>query len=553
MRFTSLLTAALFVLPGWPALAGWDEGLAAYQRQDWAGAVREFQPLADKGHTGAQARLGQLQLDGLGIPRNEIEAVTRLTGAANSGDALAQYWLGRVYFFGRGVPKDPAMAVLWFSRAAAQDYSDALHMLGELYFNGLGVPKDEAKGAEYQRRCAERGSIACIDRVAGYYWDGRGVAQNRARAVEYAKRSAEAGHARGQMILGLAAFLGDGLPQDRAKAVDWFRRAAEQGEVIAQHNLGQAYRNGLGTAADPAEGYFWLAIAATNATPALKAGYEKDRDLVGATLSPDQAAATRQRAAAWKPRGLVVQVVRISPPPMSPTPPVSQPPAAAPPPPVGGGGEVQPRPALTSGSGFFVSREGMVLTNAHVVENCRNITIQPLDGSAQTAAVVARDAANDLALLKSSVRPSEVARFREDRPLRSGDEVVVVGFPLSTILSREANVTAGVISAMAGIRGDRRHYQLTAPVQKGNSGGPLADMSGNVVGIVSAKLNAMRIAGQYGDLPQNINFAIKSELARKFLSDSAVAYETADASQTLSSADVGERMKRVTVFVECGG
>jgi S1-C subfamily serine protease len=193
----------------------------------------------------------------------------------------------------------------------------------------------------------------------------------------------------------------------------------------------------------------------------------------------------------------------------------------------------------------------MVLTNAHVIEQCRTISIKAADGPALVASLAAKDAGNDLALLRTSLRGSDIARFREDRPLRSGDDVVVVGYPLSSLLSREANVTSGVISAMAGIHGDVRHYQITAPVQKGNSGGPLVDTSGNVIGIVSSKLNAMKIAGQTGDLPQNINFAIKSELARKFLESYSVTYATGQANAPMSAADVGERIKRVTVFIEC--
>ena len=104
---------------------------------------------------------------------------------------------------------------------------------------------------------------------------------------------------------------------------------------------------------------------------------------------------------------------------------------------------------------------------------------------------------------------------------------------------------------MNGMRGDPRHYQITAPVQKGNSGGPLIDMGGNIVGIVTSKLNAMKIADKTGDLPQNINFAIKADLARSYLDSNGITYQTAPSTTQLSVADVGERIKRVTVFIEC--
>ncbi|MCR6632240.1 MAG: serine protease [Magnetospirillum sp.] len=229
------------------------------------------------------------------------------------------------------------------------------------------------------------------------------------------------------------------------------------------------------------------------------------------------------------------------------TPPCPRPRPSQPPP------TVPPRPQFTSGSGIIVSRDGIVLTNSHVVERCRNIRVSFDGQEPQAATVVARDATNDLAALKASLRPAEVARFREDKPLRSGDNVVAIGYPLSSLLSREPNVTAGVVSALAGIKGDKRHYQITAPVQKGNSGGPLADMSGNLVGVVTSKLNAMKIADSTGDLPQNVNFAVKAEVARQFLGANGVGIETAPATAVLTPADVGEIVKKVTVFVECEG
>ncbi|MFA6022239.1 MAG: trypsin-like peptidase domain-containing protein, partial [Rhodospirillales bacterium] len=133
------------------------------------------------------------------------------------------------------------------------------------------------------------------------------------------------------------------------------------------------------------------------------------------------------------------------------------------------------------------------------------------------------------------------------------DNVVAVGFPLSSLLSREPNITAGVISAMNGLRGDKRHYQVTAPIQRGNSGGPLADMSGSVVGIVVSTLNAMKVADNSGAIPQNVNFAIKAELARKFMTDNGINFDSAPPGPLLSVADVGDIIRKVAVFVECEG
>jgi len=89
----------------------------------------------------------------------------------------------------------------------------------------------------------------------------------------------------------------------------------------------------------------------------------------------------------------------------------------------------------------------------------------------------------------------------------SGDQVVAIGYPLHGLLTSDLTVTTGIISSLAGLHNDTRFLQISAPVQPGNSGGPLHDSSGNIVGVVSAKLDALRIVKATGDIPQNINFA----------------------------------------------
>lgn len=547
-----------------PAFAGVDEGMAAFKRQDWVAAAKEFRPLAEQGDKTAQARLGFILVQGHLGTRDDVEGMRLLNAAANAGEAFGQHALGNAYFFGRGVPKDPATALVWYGRAADQDLGESLHVLGEIHFNGLGVGRNEAKGVEYYHRAADKGIPASLEKLAELSWNGRAMPTDRVQAVELARKAAESRRAGAQFLLGVAMLTGQGADKNPAEAVTWFRRAAEQGHAQAQHNLGIALVTGNGTQKNASEGYFWLAVAAERAPANLKASYDKERDGIGAKLPPAELAQLRARVASWKPNaaGTItpfhpagVQAPPL-PVPQQPAPGAAQP-SNRPPGQSGPATTVAPpesstqRSATSTGTGFVVSRDGTILTNAHVVEQCRTISVKPADGPAVVAALSAKDAGDDIALLKTSLRLGETAKFREDKPMRSGDDVVVIGFPLSNLLSREANITAGVISAMAGMHGDARHYQITAPVQKGNSGGPLVDSSGNVVGIVSSKLNALKIAGQTGDIPQNINFAIKGELARKFMDRYAVTYETAPATQTLSAADIGERIKRVTVFIQC--
>ena len=204
----------------------------------------------------------------------------------------------------------------------------------------------------------------------------------------------------------------------------------------------------------------------------------------------------------------------------------------------------------SSGTGFAVSRQGHILTNYHVVEDCPSIRVV-IDGEPKEVTIVGFDKKNDLAILKLPRPLPNVARFREGRNIRSGDSVLAVGFPFHNLLASEANVTTGTVSAMAGLGNDTRFLQITAPVQPGNSGGPLLDKSGHIVGIVVSKLNALAMALITGDIPQNINFAIKAGVARSFLDSYDVHYEEAASGKQLEAAEVGETAKRFTYLLAC--
>lgn len=204
----------------------------------------------------------------------------------------------------------------------------------------------------------------------------------------------------------------------------------------------------------------------------------------------------------------------------------------------------------STGTGFVVSRQGHILTNHHVIDKCGTVRATT-DGHKKELIVVGTDAGNDLAVLKLPVPLPTVARFREGRNIRPGDSVVVVGFPLHGLLASEANVTTGTLSALAGLRNDTRFLQITAPVQPGNSGGPLLDQSGQIVGIVVSKLDAVTFAKTTGDIPQNINFAINGAVAKSFLDSQGVEYETGPSSKKVEPAEIGAAAKKFTLLVEC--
>ncbi|ACB97167.1 Tetratricopeptide TPR_2 repeat protein [Beijerinckia indica subsp. indica ATCC 9039] len=204
----------------------------------------------------------------------------------------------------------------------------------------------------------------------------------------------------------------------------------------------------------------------------------------------------------------------------------------------------------SSGTGFFVSPRGYIVTNAHVVNGCKDVQITSGLSPKISARILTQDSANDLALLKSDLRPNTLVPLRVG--VRIGENVAVFGFPLIGLLATSGNFSVGIVSALAGLGDDTRYLQISAPVQPGNSGGPVLDQSGNIVGVVVAKLDAINVAAITKDVPQNVNFAIKTSVLTNLLDANGVDYSTGSAGQFLQSADLAERAKSIAVLIECG-
>jgi S1-C subfamily serine protease len=204
------------------------------------------------------------------------------------------------------------------------------------------------------------------------------------------------------------------------------------------------------------------------------------------------------------------------------------------------------------GTGFFVNSGGIAITNAHVVESCKGSLFSTVEGEDSPIIVTASDSGNDLAALKLTSRSETYAQFRVGPPVRQGEQVVIYGYPLSGALANQGNLSTGIVNALAGLFNDTRELQISAPVQPGNSGGPGLDGSGNVIGIVTSKLNAIKAARITGDIPQNVNFAIKASIVANFLDANGIKYETTTAQRgDLTTADIGDRAKKFTFGIAC--
>ena len=206
---------------------------------------------------------------------------------------------------------------------------------------------------------------------------------------------------------------------------------------------------------------------------------------------------------------------------------------------------------VSSGTAFAVA-PGLLVTNQHVIAGCSSVEVIAADGR-RTGSVVDADAQIDLALLRVTGIKGATARLRNPRDVRLGESVMVFGFPLTGALSSDGNFTSGLVSALRGLRDAAGEMQITAPIQPGNSGGPLMDASGLIIGVVQSKLDAIRSVRATGDIPQNVNFAISLKVLAEFLDKNEVAYRDAASAAPLDTARVADLAQSFTYRVECRG
>jgi S1-C subfamily serine protease len=209
-------------------------------------------------------------------------------------------------------------------------------------------------------------------------------------------------------------------------------------------------------------------------------------------------------------------------------------------------------PKSGTGTGFKITSSDHLLTNYHVAGRCRDLKVVKPGDTPIDAELVAADSTNDLALLKTK-RPlaGSVAKFYGGSAPKAGQEIAVYGFPLSDALASSGNIVVGNIAALAGLGNDSRHYQISAPVQPGNSGGPVLNYEGAVVAIVVSKLNAIQAAKITGDIPQNINFAIKGSVATNFLDSNGISFERQDSGMKMDVPAIADLAREFTYLIEC--
>jgi S1-C subfamily serine protease len=204
-----------------------------------------------------------------------------------------------------------------------------------------------------------------------------------------------------------------------------------------------------------------------------------------------------------------------------------------------------------SGTGFFISGD-TVVTNFHVINGCVELRLRKNGGDLGPARVVATSRSDDLAALRAQSPARSWFKLRTGAPIKPAEPVLVFGYPLAEALSSAGNTTLGNVTALSGLRDDSRFIQISAAVQPGNSGGPVVDEAGRLMGVVVSKLNAVAIARIIGDIPQNVNFAIKGSTLVNFLEAHNISYEAADpAARELPVTQRAERAEASSIQIEC--
>jgi len=209
----------------------------------------------------------------------------------------------------------------------------------------------------------------------------------------------------------------------------------------------------------------------------------------------------------------------------------------------------QNRQYTSSGTGFLISSEGFIVTNHHVIKDANKITVRGLNGDFSksiSAKLVIEDINNDIAIIKTDEyqTPSltEPPYIISNKKVEPGNSIFCLGYPLRATMGEEVKITNGIISSDSGFMGDITSYQISAPIQPGNSGGPLFDDKGNLIGIINAKHTGT----------ENVSYAIKSIYLLNLISSApqSIKLQQINKISSLSLPDKIKSIKKYTYIIE---
>ena len=203
---------------------------------------------------------------------------------------------------------------------------------------------------------------------------------------------------------------------------------------------------------------------------------------------------------------------------------------------------------VASGTGFYVSSQGHIITNHHVIDGCKDMKVHS-KGKVLETIKIADDARNDLALLKIGETPAHVFALSQESPFPLQD-IIVAGYPFGDRVSSTLKFTQGIVSSIAGLSNDYSQIQIDAALQPGNSGGPIMDEFGNIVAVAVAKLSLKKILKDYGVVPENTNFGVKSSAVKNLMEGNGVPFKAPN-TEVITKQDLSRIATDGTVYLTC--
>ncbi len=477
----------------------WPLMLGRYAKKNEQKAFELVRKAQENHHPKAFGLVARCYMFGMGTAKDEHKAVDALRRGATYEDPECLEWLGNIFLKGNaGQQRSLAEAIYHLQRATKAGAVDAYRKLHEA-FRESG---DNPAALKALQDGAQAGDIDCRLLLGMAYGFGTlGETVDQAKALPHYLVAAEAGNPFGKYLAGELLLYGKEVAKDVPQAVKFLKSAAIGNVYGAQYLMAHLYEKGMGVPQDAGQAYFWANLAASLNTD--DEDYAKFRDRLALQLNAVELTKVQGQCRTWLSRKNTES---------------SKEETAS-----GGKGG--------SGSGIIFTSDGLVLTNHHVTSAGSSYTVITSDGQEIPATLVAQDADLDVAVLRLRTRFTS-KEFRTPPPLissaksRSGEKVFTIGHPLAGLLSSEAKYNEGTISALSGMKDDVHLMQISVPIQPGNSGGPLANHKGEVVGLIVSTINGSALLKQSDIMAQNINFAIKSDPIQEFLKANSVAVPT---------------------------
>jgi TPR repeat protein len=429
------------------------------------------------------------------------------------------YQTGAKYFFGvDNVELNYIKAVKYYRKACDGGFVGGCFMLALQYLSGSGIKENKLQASKYFDIGCKKGHLESCLSLGTMYEEGNGVKKNYSKAKNLYRKACNNGHDDACFNLALMYFKGKGSKRQPDTAMIYLKRLGNKNHTAAQRLIGYMYSKGIGVEKSYIKAYAWLNLAVSNGLQdaqidvlELESIMTRKQIRIAKKFNPISKSSSEIPNESKK----TIKKIQSN------------------------------IPKVYTGTGFFINFSNIV-TNHHVVEKCSSINI--VRGEYQSSAmIIVDDIRNDLAVLKTDKKNSKYLKFRSGKNIRIGEEIIVLGYPLGKLLGSGIKLTTGDVSSLTGLVNDATMMQITAPVQPGNSGGPLLDTSGNIVGVIRSRLEKTLS----GRSTQNVNLAIKSNILQILLDTRNIAYNVDISKENKKAADIADESKDSIVQVIC--